>query len=99
MFMLEQSQTPEMTEERFNKFIDMVELNPWSAYLIKFKRMNYIFALIVFPALITAFYWRLRRKYFETDIDAVWMFSIMCFCVFMINFSNDIGVLVGFLLQ
>ena len=97
-FLIAKSTTDEQTQREVNALLTYVEANPLAAWLLRFKKLSFIYSYFFAPSVFIGFYYYLRRKYWYQQ-DLIYMVAIMVFSMLLINFVNDVSVLLGFLLR
>lgn len=94
-FLIHKHTTDADTKAGVDALIQYVELNPLAAWVLKFRKLSLIYSGFFAPAMLIGFYYYIRKKYWY-QLDVVYMFALMLFSMFFINFLNDFAALLGF---
>ncbi len=97
-FLIGQLTTQEETKEEIDKIIKIVEGNPAAGVLLTYHKWRYLFYFVFAPSIYVGFYYYIRRKYWYNQ-EFINMMAIIIFIGLLINFSNDFGYLLGYLVR
>ena len=78
--------------------VKVVEQNPLAAFIFQFKKFSYVYSLVFVPGIFVGFYYYIRKRYWYRR-DLLNMNAIMIASFFLINFFNDFGYLMGYLIR
>lgn len=74
----------------------IMENNPVARYFFTIAGLKNIFSYIIAPGVLSGLYWFLRHKY-ANQKEALEGYAISFFVIFLIDFSNDLSILLGVL--
>ena len=96
-YLIAQHTTVAETLEESKQLITYVEQNPVAVFIFKFEKFRLMYQRFFLPGIYFGFYYFLRKRY-KDNPDMLTMFSFMILSFFLLNFFNDVGYLLGFLL-
>ena len=97
-FLISQHTSVAETMEDAIAVIKVVEQNPFVAFVLQFKKFSYVYSLIFVPGIFAGFYYYIRKRYWYRR-EILNMIAIMVASFFLINFFNDFGYLMGYLIR
>lgn len=97
-FIISQHTDTEKLKEEANNFIKRMEANPIASFIFQLEKWSFIVFGFFIPGVAVGLYWYIRTKYKDRE-EVVMMFSIITASIFLINFANDFGYTLGYLLR
>ena len=74
----------------------LMEVNPIARWFFGMEAFKQIYSYILVPTLLIGFYYVLRRKYAK-DIFVLEAYALAFMCLALLDVTNDISILLGFL--
>ena len=98
-FLIGQQTSTAKGKAEIDKIVKVLEGNPLQAKLMTFHKWKYLFQFIFVPSVWIGFYYYIRSRYLDNNKEFVYMMAIIAFTGILINFSNDFGYLLGYLIN
>lgn len=91
------SNISEVNNIEVENLVKVYESSPLTKAILNLKQVGVLFTLLLYPALVFAiyFYYRRKVKLNKFDPEVVYLYSLVVFFMALIDFINNISLLVG----